>query len=75
MAPGTERVRGAYRVVKTLYCIISHGLQLGVFKFFSAIHAKTNAKQMHPRSLRPMRHFMRVHLYAQTATDAGEIHT
>ena len=33
------------------------GLKLLVFGLLSTTHAKTNVKQMHPRSLRPVQHF------------------
>ena len=50
-------------------------LKLGVCGFLLPTHAKTNAIQMHPRSLRAVWHFMRVHLHAKTAVDAGNIGT
>ena len=51
------------------------GLKMGVFRFLPTTHAKTNAKQMSPRSSRTVRRFTRFHLHAKTAVDAGDIRT
>ena len=44
------------------------GLNLGVFVFLPTMHAKTDAKPMHPQSSCAMRRFM--HVLSQTAVDA-----
>ena len=46
------------------------GLKLRVFRFLQTTRAKTNAKQMRPRSLFAVQHFTRVCLHAQTTVDA-----
>ena len=45
---------------------------MGLFGFLLTKCAKTNAKQMRPRSSCAMRRFTRVYLYAQTAVDASD---
>ena len=40
-------------------------LQLGVFRFLPTTHMETNAKQICPRSLRAVWHFIRIYLHAQ----------
>ena len=55
--------------------VVNHGAQIGVFRFLPTTHVKTDAKQMRPRSLHAVPHFMHVYLPAQTAVDAGDIHT
>ena len=47
--------------------VVSHGLKLGFSMFLLTTHAKTKAKQMHPRSLR-------VYFYSQTAVDTVDVH-
>ena len=56
-------------------CIVSHGAQIGVFRFLPTIYANTNAKQMRPRSLCAVWCFLHVFLHVQTAVDVGGIHT
>ena len=50
-------------------------LKLGVFGFLPITHAKTQAKQMHPRSSHAVQHFTRVYLHARTTVDAGDTGT
>ena len=60
---------------QTLYTALSSAMELKlvVFEFLSTTHAKTNAKQMCPRSSHVVRRFTCVHLHAQTTVDAGNI--
>ena len=51
------------------------GLKLGIFGFLPTTHAKTNTKQMRPRSSHTVRCFTHVYLHAQTAVDEGDIRT
>ena len=51
------------------------GVNLGVFGFLPTTHAKTNAKQMRPQSLRTVRRLTHVYLLTQIAVDAGDIRT
>ena len=56
--------------------IVSHvGSNWGSLRFLLITHAKTNTKQMHPRSLYVIRCFMCVYLHTQIAVDAGDIRT
>ena len=62
------------RILPHVMASSATGLKLGSC-FLPTSHAKTNAKQMHPRSSRTVRHFAHVYLHAQTAVDAGDIRT
>ena len=55
--------------------VVCHVAQIGVFGFLPTTHAKTHAKQMHPRSSHAVQHFTHVYLHTWTAADAGDIHT
>ena len=59
---GDSRPRTPPRVMA-----LAMGLKFVVLGFLLTTHAKTNAKQMCPRSLHAVRHFKRVYLHAHTA--------
>ena len=54
---------------------LAMGLKLGFLVFLPTTHAKANAIQIRPRSLRVVRRFTRVYTHAKTAVDAGDIST
>ena len=53
--------------------VVNHGAQIGGIWVLPPTHAKTNAKQMRPWSWSGVS--TGVYLHAQTAVDAGDIHT
>ena len=55
--------------------VVSHGAQIGVFGFLPTTHAKSNAIQMRPWSLRAVQPFTCVYLHAKAAVDAGDMRT
>ena len=55
--------------------VVSHGAQIGGFRFLPTTHAPTYAKQMRPRPLCVVQHFTHVYLHAQTTEAADDIRT
>ena len=71
-------IRGRFQTAYTAMGVKASsamGLKMGVFRFLPTTHAKTNAKQMSPRSSRTVRRFTRFHLHPKTAVDVGVLRT